>query len=48
MIKIPDPQTVKIKCQCGFKGSIKDLIAPEDDNDSIPCPKCGQSSWEFE
>ena len=47
MINEADPKTVKIKCQCGFKGTAADLVAPDDDSDSIPCPRCGQSTWEF-
>ena len=37
----------KIKCQCGFKGTGADLIAPDDDEEPIPCPRCGQATWEF-
>ena len=42
-----EAQNAKIKCQCGFNGRAKDLVAPDDDNESIPCPRCGQATWEF-
>lgn len=35
------------KCRCGFRGRVVDLVAPDDDNDPIECPKCHGGNWEW-
>ena len=46
-----EPLSLKVKCACGFRGTIGDLMC--DPNDSKPppnnfwCPQCEARAWSF-